>query len=72
MWMPLVSQNEGWVGNKDVGLWTSRVGNGAPLRTMAQELLLPVKAIVLNLYSSDLPKVAKSEVSKQCERDCDC
>lgn len=38
----------------------------------AQALPLPVKAIVLNLYGLDFRKVTKSEVSKQCERDCDC
>lgn len=45
---------------------------GTGLGTAVQELLLPVKAIVLNLYCSDLPKVTKSEVSNQCERVSDC
>lgn len=37
---------------------------GTWLGTTAQELLLTVKAIVFNLYGSDLPKISQSEVSE--------
>lgn len=48
---------------------TTEQGTGLSITTNV--LLSPVKAVVFNLYGSDLPTVTKSEVSKQSKRNCD-